>query len=100
MRRIPAVSSSISVFVGLLAASVALTATQSASAEECPPGSWFCANVAVPPPGGAVGIGDGGKKKDDAKKDDKRVVEEDGGAKPRAPGGGTETTITTIGDDG
>lgn len=101
MRRVPAVSSSVSVFVGLLAASVAFTAARDASAEECPPGSWFCANVAVPPPGGAVGGGDTAKKKDDAKKDDKRVVEDGGDtAKARAPGGGTETTITTIGDDG
>ena len=83
--------------VALLA--VTITLTSSARADECPPGSWFCASVAVPPPLGAAPA-DGAKATKPEEKKSLAEPTDGGGSGPAGKKGGTETTITTIGDDG
>lgn len=91
----------------VVAGALVMSSAQVASADECPPGSWFCGNVAIPgPAGGTSGATSEKKAADTSAETQKKAAESPdtsapAGTKTDEPRKGfTETTITTIGDDG
>jgi hypothetical protein len=105
--RAPLVSPRASVFaLALFAGALVTTSSRLAAADDCPPGSWFCGHVAVPGPTGGASPE---KKASEGASDSEKKAVESGGSAPAADAGAktpdgrkgfTETTITTIGDDG
>jgi hypothetical protein len=96
------------VALALVASAVVTTSTRLAAADDCPPGSWFCGHVAVPGPAGAAAESEKKAADTPTAESDKKATESgssgsDAGSTPKsgdARKGFSETTITTIGDDG